>query len=82
VELGQVFPCRYHSTDAPPTHLHLHVALTRRTNGPGLGNFQKALPFQKSASIEQKNNFPFFSIQKVKVGGEIIVIYLLKVELR
>ena len=24
------------------THLHLHVALTSRTNGRSLGNFQKA----------------------------------------
>jgi hypothetical protein len=27
------------------THLHLHVVLTRRTNGRYLGTFQKAMPF-------------------------------------
>jgi hypothetical protein len=32
------------------------------------------MPFEKSASIEQKNVFPFFSIQRVKVGRKTVVI--------
>jgi hypothetical protein len=30
------------------THLHLHVAVTRRTNGHNLGTFQNATLFRKS----------------------------------
>ena len=33
------------------THLHLYVALTRRTNGRSLGTFQIAVLFRQSGSI-------------------------------
>jgi hypothetical protein len=33
------------------TQLHLHVALTRRTNGRSLATFQKAMLFRKSGSF-------------------------------
>jgi hypothetical protein len=41
----------------PPTlhtHLHLHVALTRRTNGRSLGTSRKEMLFRKSISVGQK----------------------------
>jgi hypothetical protein len=44
----------YHVSIFPPmlhTHLHLHVALTRRTNGPSLGTCQKPVVFRKSGSF-------------------------------
>ena len=58
-------PCQYHSTNAPLspvsiipptllTHLHLHVALTRRTNRRQVGTFQKAVLFPKSENIGKK----------------------------
>jgi hypothetical protein len=83
VEVGQVFllvlrfppsvsfhQCYTHTH----THTHTHVVLTRRTNGPSLGTFQKVMLSKKSASIEQKNAFLFFSIQRVKVGRKRVVI--------
>jgi hypothetical protein len=36
------------------THLHLHVALTRRTNRRSLGTFQKVVLFRKSENIGKK----------------------------
>jgi hypothetical protein len=39
------------------THLHLHVALTRRTNGRSLGTFQDAMMFPKLGSNGQKSSF-------------------------
>ena len=42
------------------THLHLHVALTRKTNGRSLGTIQKARLFRKSGSIEQKRTSTVF----------------------
>ena len=33
------------------THLHLHVAVTRRTNGRSMGTFQNAILLQKSEII-------------------------------
>jgi hypothetical protein len=42
-----VSPFQYHSTNAPYSFIHLRVALTRKTNGRSLGNFQKAMPFWK-----------------------------------
>ena len=36
------------------THLHLHVALIRRSNGRNLGTFQEAMLFRKSGSIGLK----------------------------
>ena len=33
------------------THLHLYVAVTRKTNGQSLGTLQKAMKFRKSDSI-------------------------------
>jgi hypothetical protein len=44
------------------THLYLHVALTRRTSGRGLGTFQKAMLFQNSRSIEEKSTFTFYAL--------------------
>jgi hypothetical protein len=35
--------------------LHLHAALTRKTNGRSLGTFQKAMFFRKSGIFGQKN---------------------------
>ena len=35
----------------PHNHLHLHVAVTRRTNGRSLGTFHKALLFLKSELV-------------------------------
>jgi hypothetical protein len=43
-----IFPSTLH------THLHLHVALTRRTNGRSLGTFQKAKRFRKSRGIGRR----------------------------
>jgi hypothetical protein len=43
-----IFPSMLH------THLHLHVALTRRTNGRSLGTFQKAKLFRKSRLIGRR----------------------------
>ena len=51
----------------PPTlrtHLHLHVALTRRPNKRSLETFQKATPFRKSGSIGW--SFIFCNIHKVR----------------
>ena len=45
---NSVFPRQYHST----TYLHLHVAVTSRTNGQSLGTFQSATLFPKSGAIE------------------------------
>ena len=43
------------------THLHLHVALTRKTNGQNLGTFQEAKIFRKSGNIGQGTS----SLQRV-----------------
>jgi len=43
-----IFPSMLH------THLHLHVALTRRTNGRSLGTFQKAKLFRKARGIGRR----------------------------
>jgi hypothetical protein len=57
VALGQVFlpVLRFPPVSVIPSvfhiHFHLHVALTRRTNGRSLGTFQKAVLFRKSGSI-------------------------------
>ena len=54
VALGQGFfrVLRFYPVNIIPpilhTHLHLHVALTRRTNGRILGTFEKAVVFRKS----------------------------------
>ena len=48
----------------PPTmhtHLHLHVALTRRTNWCSLGTLHKELPFWEPRSTEYKITFKFFN---------------------
>ena len=47
----------------PPTlhaHLHLLVALTRRTNGRDLGTFQKAMLLRKSTSVGRKSAVTLF----------------------
>ena len=41
------------------THLYLHIALTRRTNGQ-IWEFPKAELFQKSGSVGQEKYFHFF----------------------
>ena len=48
-----IIPPMYHIS------LHLHVVLTRRTNGRSVGNFQKAFFFFKSGSIWQDSIFIF-----------------------
>jgi hypothetical protein len=55
-----IFPSMLH------THLHLHVALTRRTNGRSLGTFQKAKLFRKSRGIGRTP-----SLKGTKWGGGI-----------
>ena len=56
VALGQVFlrVLRYSAVIIIPpllrTHLHLHVALTRRTKGRSVGTFQKEMLSPKSGS--------------------------------
>jgi hypothetical protein len=63
VAMGCVFLrlLQYISIDIIPPmfHTHSHVTLTRRTNGRGLGTFQKATLFRKSGAIGQKSTFTF-----------------------
>jgi hypothetical protein len=42
------------------THLNLHVASTRRTNGRSLASFKKAVVFRKSGNTEEKSVFTLF----------------------
>ena len=49
------------------THLHLHVAVSRRTNGRSLDTFQKAMPFQKAGSIGWKCTFTFLTKDFLRV---------------
>ena len=53
------------------THLHLHVAPTRRTNGRSLASFHKAMVFRESGNIEEKRVFTFFCLYLhwVNAGG-------------
>jgi len=37
------------------TYLHLHVAVTRRTNARSLGTFQKAMFFGNRGAVHRKN---------------------------
>jgi hypothetical protein len=46
------------------THLHLHIALTRRTNDQSLGAFQKAMLLQNLGKIAYKI---IFILQMVKI---------------
>jgi hypothetical protein len=41
------------------TRLHLHAALIRRTNRPGLGTFKNAVISRKAGSVEYKITFIF-----------------------
>lgn len=43
----------------PHTHLYLHVALNRRTNGQSLETIQKAIHFRKSRRNRYKSTFSF-----------------------
>jgi hypothetical protein len=45
------FPCQYHSTSAPHSFIHLHVAFSTRTSGRCLGTPQKAKILWKSGGI-------------------------------
>jgi len=45
------------------THLHLHAALIRRTNRPGVGTFKNAMICRKAGSVEYKITY-FFIIQR------------------
>jgi hypothetical protein len=53
-----VFSCQ--NSTMLHTHLHLHVASTRRTNGRSLASFQKAVVFRKSGKIEEKSLSLYF----------------------
>jgi len=44
------------------TRLHVHVALTRRTNGRSLGTFHKAMRLRKYGSITQQITITFFDV--------------------
>jgi hypothetical protein len=44
------------------THLHLHAALTRRTNGRSLRTFLNTTFFRRSECIGQKSIFTFFLV--------------------
>jgi hypothetical protein len=64
------FPlCTYIIPSTLHTHFHLHVALTRRTNGRHFGTFQKASPFRKSGSIWTENYF--YTNVKINVHTEL-----------
>ena len=41
------------------SHLHLHIALIRRTNGRSMGTFYEAMVFRKQCSVGEKGNFTF-----------------------
>ena len=53
------------------THLHLHVALTRRTNGWDLGTFHKATLFRKLASIRKKSISTFASFSNLTCCSDV-----------
>ena len=56
------------------TQLHLHVAVTRRTNGRSLGTLKKVNFFRKWGGMGYKNRHTFnFSVLKgLKAGGPFI----------
>ena len=49
-------------------HLHVHVALFRRTNGQSLGNFQKEMLFRKQRNNGQKCTVTF-PVQNLKYNA-------------
>ena len=48
-------------TQMPHTHLHVHLALTRKTNVRSLGSFHTSALFQMSGSTGQRSNLFFFN---------------------
>jgi hypothetical protein len=54
----------------PCTHLHPHVATTRRTNGRSLGTFQKAMLLRKSESFAWKCKVENVLAAEGKLRGE------------
>ena len=60
------FPCQYHSTIAPYSFIHLHVALATRTNGRSLGTFQKVKFLPQSRSPCQQSITVSVSISAVQ----------------
>jgi len=66
-----VFSCQ--NSTMLHTHLQLHVAPTRRTNGRSLASFQKAVVFRKSGNIEEKDAFTLFCfyLPWVNAGGTV-----------
>ena len=62
------------------THLHLHVALTRRTNGLSLGTFQKIMLFRQSGSVGWKSTFiVFLNLQAVNVPRLPLISFAFKI---
>jgi len=64
-----IIPTTFH------THLHIHVALTRRTNGRRLGTFLKAIPVRYLTSTAYKTGFTvaplLFTTSKCSTIGNV-----------
>jgi len=59
------------------THLHVRVAVTRRTNGRSLGTFQKVKFFRKCWTMGYKNRLTFtFSVLKGLKARETFIFTL------
>jgi hypothetical protein len=78
--LGQVFlrALRFSPPNIIPpmfdTHLHLHVDLTRRTNGRILGTFQKQSYFGNRSALDTKiRTFPCILLTDFKTETEMKV---------
>jgi hypothetical protein len=75
-------PCQHHST-LLHTHLHLHVALTRRKNGLSLGTFHKTVIFRHAGSFTKHkkllcfggriSGFSFSSFTPKKAGSAVVM---------
>jgi len=65
------FPCQYHSTIAPYSFFHLHIAITRRTNEQIPGILKKSL-----SEIRQhwtSNNYHFL-FKKYSTGNSEVIL--------
>ena len=62
------FPCLYHSTNAPHTHLHLQFALARRTKGRKVETFIEGGCCGNLGALDRQS-FPLFppAFQNVKL---------------
>jgi hypothetical protein len=58
-------------------HHHLHVPLTRRTNGRSLRTFQKEMLFRKSGSKRWRNTCFFSSLFKVLMQLQFLSLYMI-----